>query len=181
VALFERRRHTFVGPLHRVAGMTCSGHRGGWGGSLPGTRRPDGDGAEAAAGGGEGSSCGVRPSSCASLRTASRLRIVKVSDTGRLLIVEAKHADSTIKLLVNEGRPCRRSRARAVDPPTRRSTPTAGSSPGAMDAKTPNQKAWCSSCRLVALVRLQRRRPAHDVVNYSVQETSATTVFFFEG
>ena len=28
---------------------------------------------------------------------------VKVSDTGRLRIVEAKHADSTIKLLVKEG------------------------------------------------------------------------------
>jgi glycerol transport system ATP-binding protein len=46
---------------------------------------------------------GVRPEFVRLAPDGIPVRIVKVSDTGRLRIVEAKHADSTIKLLVNEG------------------------------------------------------------------------------
>ena len=103
VELFERPRHTFVGHFIGSPGMnvlpaTVEGGAARFLGHVVQTAtapKPPPPGARL--------ELGVRPEFVRLAPDGIPVRIVKVSDTGRLRIVEAKHADSTIKLLVNEG------------------------------------------------------------------------------
>ncbi|HEU4383883.1 MAG TPA: sugar ABC transporter permease [Anaeromyxobacteraceae bacterium] len=51
----------------------------------------------------------------------------------------------------------------------------------AVEAKTPNQRAWWLVAPVVLLVAFNAVIPLMTVVNYSVQETFGDNVFFFEG
>jgi glycerol transport system ATP-binding protein len=103
VELFERPRHVFVGHFIGSPGMnvlpaTVEGGVARFGGHPVPTSTPVRDPPAGAR-----LEIGVRPEFVHLAPDGIPVRIVKVSDTGRLRIVEARHEDASLKLLVAEG------------------------------------------------------------------------------
>ena len=103
VELFERPRHTFVGHFIGSPGMNvlpC----GLEGGTLVFDGQPVPTARKISHGnGGECLEIGVRPEFVSFASEGIPVEIAKVSDAGRYSIVEARHGDHLIKLLVSEG------------------------------------------------------------------------------
>jgi glycerol transport system ATP-binding protein len=103
VDLFERPKHTFVGHFIGSPGMNllpCQVENGTavFAGQAIGTLN-----ATAYRGNGKQLELGVRPEFVRFAPQGIPVQIVKVADAGRYRIVETRHADGTIKLLVPEG------------------------------------------------------------------------------
>jgi len=103
VDLFERPMHTFVGHFIGSPGMNvlpCSVDSGlpSFFGQSISVDRPVSPPADA-----KNLELGVRPEFVSLSDTGIPVEIVKVSDAGRFRIVEARHRDAAIKLLVAEG------------------------------------------------------------------------------
>lgn len=103
VELFERPHHTFVGHFIGSPGMNvlpCEISNGSahFGGQCVQVENPP-----ARPLNGKRLEIGVRPEFVAFAEEGVPVRIVKVSDAGRYRIVEARHGESRIKLLVDEG------------------------------------------------------------------------------
>jgi glycerol transport system ATP-binding protein len=103
VDLFERPKHTFVGHFIGSPGMNllpCHVENGTavFAGQAIGTLN-----AAAYRGNGKQLELGVRPEFVRFAPHGIAVQIVKVADAGRYRIVETRHADGTIKLLVPEG------------------------------------------------------------------------------
>ncbi len=103
VDLFERPKHTFVGHFIGSPGMNllpCQVDNG----KAVFARQPiETVNAKAYRGNGKQLELGVRPEFVRFAQTGIPVQIVKVVDAGRYRIVETRHADGTIKLLVPEG------------------------------------------------------------------------------
>jgi len=103
VELFERPQHTFVGHFIGSPGMnllpaTVEGGVARFAGQVVVTAAP-----VPAIASGARLELGVRPEFVSFARQGVPVRIVKVADTGRSRIVETRHEDVTIRLLVGEG------------------------------------------------------------------------------
>jgi glycerol transport system ATP-binding protein len=103
VELFERPHHTFVGHFIGSPGMNVlpcgvEGGRAVFAGRPVPVQNPP---AKPLAG--QRIEIGVRPEFVALAQDGIPVRIVKVSDAGRHHIVEARHGDSRIRLLVEDG------------------------------------------------------------------------------
>ncbi|HSN92878.1 MAG TPA: ABC transporter ATP-binding protein [Anaeromyxobacteraceae bacterium] len=103
VELFERPRHVFVGHFIGSPGMnvlpaTVEGGVALFRGHPVQTATPPRDPPAGAR-----LEIGVRPEFVRLAPDGIPVRIVKVSDAGRLRIVEARHEEASLKLLVNEG------------------------------------------------------------------------------
>ncbi|MGH9199802.1 MAG: ABC transporter ATP-binding protein, partial [Vicinamibacterales bacterium] len=103
VDLFERPKHTFVGHFIGSPGMNllpCNVENGK---AVVASQTIETVNAKAYRGNGKQLELGVRPEFVRFAQTGIPVRIVKVADAGRYRIVETRHADGTIKLLVPEG------------------------------------------------------------------------------
>ena len=105
VELFERPRHTFVGHFIGSPGMnvlpaTVEGGRARFQGHPVQTAAPP-----AAPPAGARLELGVRPEFVRFAADGIPVRVARVSDTGRQRIVEARHGEVVIRLLVDEGQP----------------------------------------------------------------------------
>ncbi len=103
VELFERPRHTFVGHFIGSPGMNvlpCTIENGSplFGGQPIATVHPIADRA-----GGERMEIGVRPEFVSFADHGIAVDIVRVSDAGRYRIVEVRHGEHVVKVLVPEG------------------------------------------------------------------------------
>ncbi len=103
VELFERPRHTFVGHFIGSPGMNvlpCSvkGGRAHFAGQVVETVN-----AQAYRGNGKLIELGVRPEFVRFAPEGIEVRVAKVADAGRYRIVETRHGESVIKMLVPEG------------------------------------------------------------------------------
>ena len=102
VELFERPRHTFVGHFIGSPGMNILPCEVENGVVLFAGQRVQVENPPTGALAGRRTEIGVRPE-FVSLGQGIPVSIVKVSDAGRYRVVEARHADYRIKLLVEEG------------------------------------------------------------------------------
>lgn len=103
VELFERPQHTFVGHFIGSPGMNvlpCEVHDGA---AVFGGRRVQVENPPSTQLSGMRLEIGVRPEFVAIADEGVPVSIVKVSDAGRYRIVEARHQESRIKLLIEEG------------------------------------------------------------------------------
>jgi glycerol transport system ATP-binding protein len=103
VDLFERPRHTFVGHFIGSPGMNLLPCNVDNGKAVFAGRVIESANAKAYRGNGKQLELGVRPEFVRFSRSGIPVEIVKVADAGRYRIVETRHEDSTIKLLVPEG------------------------------------------------------------------------------
>jgi glycerol transport system ATP-binding protein len=105
VELFERPRHTFVGHFIGSPGMNvlpCNIENGT---AYLGARPVQIQNPPASTLNGKRLEIGVRPEFVSFAPEGIPVRVVKVSDAGRHRIVEVRHNDSSIKLLVADGAP----------------------------------------------------------------------------
>jgi glycerol transport system ATP-binding protein len=105
VELFERPRHTFVGHFIGSPGMNvlpCEIDGAGVA-RVAGQAVPLAGGASAAAARGKKTEIGVRPEFVSFAADGLPVRIERVADVGRFRIVDARHGDQLIKVLVGEG------------------------------------------------------------------------------
>jgi glycerol transport system ATP-binding protein len=105
VELFERPRHTFVGHFIGSPGMNvlpCEIDGAGVA-RVAGQAVPLAGGASAAAARGKKTEIGVRPEFVSFAADGLPVRIERVADVGRFRIVDARHGDQLIKVLVVEG------------------------------------------------------------------------------
>ncbi|MGH6927413.1 MAG: ABC transporter ATP-binding protein, partial [Dongiaceae bacterium] len=103
VDLFERPKHTFVGHFIGSPGMNllpCNVENGK---AVFASQAIETLNAKAYRGNGKQLELGVRPEFVRFARTGISVEIVKVADAGRYRIVETRHQDVTIRLLVPEG------------------------------------------------------------------------------
>jgi glycerol transport system ATP-binding protein len=103
VDLFERPKHTFVGHFIGSPGMNllpCNVENGK---AVFASQAIETLNAKAYRGNGKELELGVRPEFVRFARTGISVEIVKVADAGRYRIVETRHQDVTIRLLVPEG------------------------------------------------------------------------------
>lgn len=103
VDLFERPKHTFVGHFIGSPGMNllpCNVENGK---AVFASHVIETVNAKAYRGNGKQLELGVRPEFVRFAQTGIPVQIVKVADAGRYRIVETRHNDGTIKLLVPEG------------------------------------------------------------------------------
>ena len=104
VDLFERPRHTFVGHFIGSPGMNVLDCAIDQGRALFAGEQVETANLMNGTVGGR-TEIGVRPEFVTFAETGIPVDVVKVSDTGRHRIVETRHSDQTIKLLVPEGDP----------------------------------------------------------------------------
>jgi glycerol transport system ATP-binding protein len=102
VELFERPQHTFVGHFIGSPGMNVLPCELSNGAVLFGGQRIQVENPPPTALNGKRLEIGVRPEFIALAEEGIPVRIVKVSDAGRYRIVEVRHGESRIKLLVDE-------------------------------------------------------------------------------
>ena len=102
VELFERPQHTFVGHFIGSPGMNVLPCELSNGAVLFGGQRIPVENPPPTALNGKRLEIGVRPEFIALAEEGIPVRIVKVSDAGRYRIVEVRHGESRIKLLVDE-------------------------------------------------------------------------------
>jgi glycerol transport system ATP-binding protein len=103
VELFERPKHAFVGHFIGSPGMNllpCNVENGK---AVFASHVIETVNAKAYRGNGKQLELGVRPEFVRFAPAGIPVQIVKVADAGRYRIVEARHNDGTIKLLVPEG------------------------------------------------------------------------------
>jgi glycerol transport system ATP-binding protein len=103
IELFERPQHTFVGHFIGSPGMNVLPCEVDNGAAVFAGRRVEVENPPAVALDGKRLVIGVRPEFVALADEGIPVSIVKVSDAGRYRIVEVRHQDSRIKLLVGEG------------------------------------------------------------------------------
>ena len=103
VELFERPRHTFVGHFIGSPGMNILPCEIRNGGVLFAGHRVEVENPPIGSLDGRHLEIGVRPEFVSLGEQGIPVNIAKVSDAGRYRIVEARHGDSRIKLLVEEG------------------------------------------------------------------------------
>jgi glycerol transport system ATP-binding protein len=103
IELFERPQHTFVGHFIGSPGMNVLPCEVDNGAAVFAGRRVEVENPPEAALDGKRLVIGVRPEFVALADEGIPVSIVKVSDAGRYRIVEVRHQDSRIKLLVGEG------------------------------------------------------------------------------
>ncbi len=103
IELFERPKHTFVGHFIGSPGMNllpCNVENGK---AVFASQAIETLNAKAYRGNGKQLELGVRPEFVRFAPTGIPVQIIKVADAGRYRIVETRHNDGTIKLLVPEG------------------------------------------------------------------------------
>ncbi len=103
VDLFERPKHTFVGHFIGSPGMNVLPCAVDNGTAVFAGQRIETVNAKAYRGNGKQLELGVRPEFVRFAPSGIPVRIVKVADAGRYRIVETRHENGTIKLLVPEG------------------------------------------------------------------------------
>ncbi len=103
VDLFERPKHTFVGHFIGSPGMNLLPCQVDSGKAVFASQPIETVNAKACRGNGKQLELGVRPEFVRFEQTGIPVQIVKVVDAGRYRIVETRHTDGTIKLLVPEG------------------------------------------------------------------------------
>jgi glycerol transport system ATP-binding protein len=103
VDLFERPKHTFVGHFIGSPGMNLLPCNVDNGKAVFAGQPIETVNAKAYRGNGKQLELGVRPEFVRFSQSGVPVQIVKVSDAGRYRIVETRHSDGTIKLLVPEG------------------------------------------------------------------------------
>jgi glycerol transport system ATP-binding protein len=103
VDLFERPKHTFVGHFIGSPGMNVLPCRVDNGRAVFANQPVETVNARAYRGNGKQLELGVRPEFVRFALEGIPVQIVKVADAGRYRIVETRHADGIIKLLVPEG------------------------------------------------------------------------------
>jgi glycerol transport system ATP-binding protein len=102
VELFERPRHTFVGHFIGSPGMNilpCEVDNGV--ARFAGLAVPTANAAKGAAGG-KRAEIGVRPEFVRFADDGIPVRVVRVSDAGRHQVVETRHGDTVIRVLLDE-------------------------------------------------------------------------------
>jgi len=117
VELFERPRHTFVGHFIGSPGMNvlpCDLEGGV--ARFAGVAVPTANAVQCTAGGAR-VEIGVRPEFVRFAEGGVPVRVTRVSDAGRHRIVETRHGDSVIRLLLDERDPVPESEARVVFDP----------------------------------------------------------------
>jgi glycerol transport system ATP-binding protein len=105
VELFEQPRHTFVGHFIGSPGMNIIPCQVSGGQVHVGAQSVAVGNAAALTGRSGGYELGVRPEFTSFAKDGLPVQIAKVTDTGRSRIVEARHGQVSIKLLVAEGAP----------------------------------------------------------------------------
>jgi glycerol transport system ATP-binding protein len=103
VDLFERPKHTFVGHFIGSPGMNLLPCRVDGGTAVFGGQPVESVNAKAYRGNGKLLELGVRPEFVRFAPQGIPVEIVKIADAGRYRIVETRHREGTIKLLVPEG------------------------------------------------------------------------------
>jgi glycerol transport system ATP-binding protein len=103
VDLFERPKHTFVGHFIGSPGMNLLPCNVANGKAVFGGQTIETVNAKDYRGNGKQIELGVRPEFVRFSQSGVPVEIIKVSDAGRYRIVETRHSDGTIKLLVPEG------------------------------------------------------------------------------